>query len=138
MPHVRFPLPLLEALCAEYQTILRLKDWRVTVRIVRRSEIEPRTDRKPNEGEVRWNFNRRTAEVLILSPRDFDVLGYGKDAVQDMEITLAHELTHLKFAALDVKDGSPDETVIEHAVEDLSEAIVLARRGKRARRKMAA
>lgn len=107
----------LEALCRTWQKRLRLQDWTVKVRIVRRHEL----DHADIQGQVTWVLSRREALIKLLDPID-----YLPDCVlpQDLETTLVHELVHLYFAPFDAEDGTLEDIYQEQAIDGLSKALV--------------
>lgn len=110
----------LRELCAEYQKILRLQDWRVTVRVGRPTKQDEGFD-----SGIGWNIENKVAEVFIPSAEY-----YPQDAVepQDMELHLVHELTHLHIAPMPIAREDRNNKDVEFAVEAMAEAVVNLRR----------
>ena len=83
--------------CLEWQQILKLVDWDVSVKIVSREEIE-----EGAEGRCDFVINNKTADISLIKPE-----GYPFDALRpyDIEQTLVHELLHLHFAPFNADTG---------------------------------
>lgn len=110
----------LRQLCAEYQRILRLQDWRVRVKIGR-----PDPEQADDGAYVTYNTTLRVADILIVAPEY-----YPTNAMmpQDMEIDLVHELVHLYFALLGKPSDDTGKDLLEAAIESIAEAVVNLRR----------
>lgn len=107
----------LQTLCARWQQVLRLQDWNVLVRLVREEDME----NGRCGGEVDWVLVKKCARINMLDPVD-----YGKSpwVPQDQEVDLVHELIHLHFAPLKIKDDSPEDKALEFAIEAMAQALV--------------
>src|SRR5581483_7445235 len=104
-----------------WQERLKLESWNVTVRLVRRAELKPKT-----LGNIHWDADTMTATIRVLDPADYK-LAYD-EMLADMEFTLVHELVHLELSSLPRSDAS--RRAEEHAVNQIAEAMLkLARTG---------
>ncbi len=113
----------LQALCSLWQKRLRLQDWTVVVRVVRRHEMAL----KDVQGECEWVLPRKQAVIRLLDPVDYVP---ERIVPQDMETDLVHELLHLYFAPFDADDGTLEEMHQEQAINAIGQALVaLARKG---------
>ncbi len=104
-----------------WQERLRLQDWIVSVKIVRRREMQP--DR---QGEIEFNLYNKVAMISILEPIDYD--DWGK---QDMEDTLVHELLHLHLAGINFHFGKNNdvyEMLEEQAIESIAHGLIQTER----------
>lgn len=106
----------LQGLCTEWQVILRMRDWRIRVAFV---------DSLPDDqavGFIDFKADTKDAEIQILAPA---VYAAGKRSISgyDPEQILVHEMLH---AALN--DDCKDNTIMEHAVDCLADALVNLRR----------
>ena len=110
----------LEALCAEWQKLLRLQDWRVVVRLVRRYEM----DDSDAWGECDWNLSNKRATIRVLDPQDAKP-GSGYDP----ESVLVHELVHLHIAPFRPERDSLAERLMEQAINCLEGALISLKRG---------
>ena len=79
------------------------------------SELKPET-----LGNIHWDADKRTAIVRVLSPSDYQVACPA--ALEDMELTVVHELVHLTLAPL--RKPGTDLGDEERAVVQLSTALL--------------
>lgn len=103
---------------AYWQKQLRLQDWDISVRIMRRHAMP----RATSVGSVQIEIYRR-ANVLLLDPVDFHPDDWPADA--DLEISLVHELLHC--AVYDAGTPTPDsaqDVGLERAIEALAILLV--------------
>lgn len=110
----------LEALCAQWQKILRLQDWNVTVRLVRRYDMND----SDAWGECDWNLGQKTATIRVLDPQDVK-----PTTPYDPESVLVHELVHLHVAPFRPASGSMEERLMEQAINCLEGALISLSRG---------
>ena len=90
-----------------WQDRLRLQDWKVEARIVRKADLKPDT-----LGNLKWNSEDKTATIKVLDPRDYDLAT--ERIPQDMELTVVHELIHLHLSVLPrdpLKKGVEEQVV---------------------------
>jgi hypothetical protein len=99
----------------QWQKHLKLQDWRITLHLVRRSELKPRT-----LGNIHWDTDTKTATLRVLALSDYS-LPY-LEALQDMEFTVVHELVHLQLSSLPRSEAS--RSAEEKAVNVLTEALL--------------
>ncbi len=99
----------LDALCAQWQSALRLRDWDVDAALV-----EPTEMRDPKSlGECSYDLRKKTAAVRIST------------STADAERTLVHELLHLHLAPLDFfVDDKLGEMALEQAVHPIATLLV--------------
>ena len=98
-----------------WQKRLNLEEWRITVVMARKTALKPRT-----LGGTRWDKRKRSATIWVLDPADYR-LPFA-DVLDDLELTLVHELVHLELASLPRSEAS--RSTEEHAVNRLSEALL--------------
>jgi hypothetical protein len=98
-----------------WQQRLRLQDWNVTVRLARATDLRPKT-----LGNINWDRKERTAVISIMDPDDYKLRG--AQMLDDMEMTIVHELVHLHLSGLPRNDDT--KKVEEQAVNMLAEALV--------------
>jgi hypothetical protein len=113
----------LRAKCVEWQRILRLQDWIISVGIFRKRDMKGEN----RCGEVEWTLEKRMASIRILDPVDYPD---GLMEEQDMELTLVHELLHLHLVA--VTPDHEDELrhcALEQAIDAISRGLVALKRG---------
>ena len=100
---------------AVWQERMDLKDWRIRVELVRTERLEPKT-----LGNIHWDTQLKSATICVLSPEDYKL---PHDAMlDDMELTIVHELVHLELASLPRSEAS--RRVEEHAVNAISSALL--------------
>lgn len=105
--------------CAYWQKVLRLEDWDLDVRLVRR-QVLPR-----GVGATDASLYRR-AKIRLLDPLDHYDEAWPQD--NDVELTLVHELLHLVFEeagrpALKNED-SAEYQAFERAIEHTAVALL--------------
>lgn len=98
--------------------LLSLNDWEISVKPVRRTELE-----LDGQGEVKYNFVGKQALILLLDPVDWQ----NDNFEQDHEKTLVHELLHLKFDEIPVKKKFKQKQ--HQLLNDMAKCLVKARRG---------
>ena len=111
--------------CSAYwQRQLRLSDWQVRVRIVRRYDLPP--DRV---AQCQYFITSKSAIVSLLDATDFHPATEFVD--RDHEIGLVHELLHLHIAPFEPKPETLEQKMSEVAIESLAQGLVLINRGVR-------
>lgn len=113
----------LTELCAEWQKRLRLMDWLVTVRY-RRADDMPLANKG---GCCSWKITLKAAVVDVLDPVDYPADSH---FLQDVEVTVVHELLHLHIAPFVADDDTPEDIAQEQAIECIAQALVKAKRGE--------
>lgn len=115
----------LQALCREWQQILRLEDWDIEVRLTRNHEFPD----KYHGGDCHVFVEKQCARIRILPEGDRlpDVM-----APYDQEIDLVHEILHVAFkqSQPEIDDASPHWQQHERAIHRVSEALVGLKREK--------
>lgn len=94
---------------------LKLEEWQVSIAMVRRDSLRPKT-----LGKIQWDKKRKTAVIEVMDPSDYR-LSF-RPMLDDMEFTVVHELVHLSLASLPRSEASRSSE--EHAVNRLAEALV--------------
>ena len=97
-----------------WQQRLKLSDWRVTWTMAHRSDLKPNT-----VGQIHWDKPSKSAAILVLDPSDYRMPFNAM--LDDMELTIIHELVHLKLTSLPHSEASRGSE--EEAVNGLSEAL---------------
>ena len=106
----------LQALCAEWQAILRIQDWDIAVECVRAREIDG------DLGCADIYAPKRMARVQIARVEDVP-----PDCAHiDPETTLVHELLHI---LLPHEDDEARKTAQEQAIHAISCSLVKLKRG---------
>jgi hypothetical protein len=109
-----------EDLTKYWQRQLRLEDWDITIVV---PEHDPRC-----YAEIVHHVGHGTAKITLRNPAICppDLAGN-----PDLEISLVHELLHLRFAFVGIKKETPEEDLHELGIERTAQALVLLNRGER-------
>ena len=109
----------LQALCREWQQILRLQDWDIEIIYVKPCELDPHTG-----GQVIRCDGKKAARIKVLDPECYDPCLIVK---QDVEYTVVHELVHVHFAIFDGLKGAED-TLYEQGIHRLASSLLALKR----------
>ncbi|MEW6769959.1 MAG: hypothetical protein AB1330_01015 [Bacillota bacterium] len=123
----------LSSLCSEWQEILGLQHWAISVSVNRAPDFE---STPPSTGRVKWQLDRLLAHIQVLSSLDYNMSSAAEIGLpQDMEQTLVHELVHLLFVASNAtrSDGGLEEILFEQGVDQVANALVALRRIQKAK-----
>ena len=104
-----------------WQERLKLADWQISVVMARRSDLKPKT-----LGATRWDKDKKTASIWVLDPAEYS-LSF-REVLNDLELTVVHELVHLDLASLPRSEASRSNE--EHAVNRIAEALMALDRQK--------
>lgn len=97
-----------------WQQRLQLGDWRITWTMAHRCDLKPNT-----VGQIHWDRARKSATILVLDSSDYKMPFNAM--LDDMEMTIIHELVHLKLTPLPHSEASRGGE--EQAVDGISEAL---------------
>lgn len=78
-------------------------------------------------GGIRWDRNKKTAEIWVLDASEYKLPVQAM--LDDMELTLVHELVHLDLTSL--PRGQASRGSEERAVEGIAQAMLELDREKR-------
>ena len=98
-----------------WQDRLDLKDWDVKVELVRPNALEPKT-----LGNVHWDSDVKKATISVLSAYDYTLPMQAM--LDDMEVTIVHELVHLHLSSLPRSEATSRNE--EHVVVELTRALL--------------
>ncbi len=98
-----------------WQERMAMKDWHIQVTLVKPEQLEPQT-----LGDVHWDTDQKSATISVLSPESYKLTG--KAMLDDMEVTVVHELVHIELASLPRSDSS--RRIEEHAVVSIARALL--------------
>jgi len=98
-----------------WQQRLKLEAWRISVVQARGSELKPKT-----LGAIRWDKGKKTAVIWVLDPADYRLPF--REMLDDMELTIVHELVHLELASQPRSEASRSGE--EHAVNGIADALL--------------
>ncbi len=112
---------------AEWQKRLNLTDWKISVMVVRSSDLKPRT-----LGNIHWDTERKTAIIRVLDPADYKLKE--RAMLDDMEFTVVHELIHLELSPVlsPLQRNDANRMEEEHAVNHMAQALLDLERQKSA------
>jgi len=105
-----------------WQQRLKLGDWRISVSPARRSELKPNT-----LGAIHWDKSKKTATIWVLDAADYQLPFRGM--LDDLEVTIVHELIHLELASLPRSQASRGSE--EHAVNGIADALLALDRSRK-------
>jgi len=107
-----------------WQNRLNLKDWNVSLAVVRSTELKPNT-----LGHIDWYTDNRTARILVLNPAEYQMPL--DDILADLEFTVVHELLHLgRTCASKQSSSNPaNRSDEERAVNNMTETLLKLDRG---------
>lgn len=100
---------------------LKLNEWSISPALTSREELKLRT-----LGGIRWDKAKKSAVVWILDPAYYQLPIC--EMLDDIEMTIVHELIHLKLASLPRSEASRSSE--EHAVNGIAEALLFLDRAK--------
>lgn len=100
---------------AVWQQRLKLEAWKISVSTAHRTELKPKT-----LGAIRWDKTKKTAVIWVLDSSDYNLPF--RDMLNDMELTIVHELVHLELASLPRSQAS--RSTEEHAVNGIADALL--------------
>jgi hypothetical protein len=106
---------------AVWRQRLKLEDWRISAVMTPRSDFAPQT-----LGGIRWDKTKKSAVIFVLAPSDYRLPF--REMLDDMELTVVHELVHLDLATAPHHEAS--RSVEEHAVNGIAEAMLALDRKK--------
>ena len=106
---------------AVWRQRLKLEDWQISVVMARLSDLPPKT-----LGGIRWDKTKKSAVIFVLAPSDYRLPF--REMLDDMELTVVHELVHLDLATASHHEAS--RSVEEHAVNGIAEAMLALDRKK--------
>lgn len=98
-----------------WQDRLDLKDWDVKVELVRPNALEPKT-----LGNIHWDADVKRATISVLSAYDYTLPTPAM--LDDMEVTIVHELVHLHLSSLPRSEATSGNE--EHVVVELTRALL--------------
>jgi hypothetical protein len=106
---------------AVWRQRLQLEDWRISAVMTPRGDLASKT-----LGGIRWDKTKKSAVIYVLDPSDYRLAF--REMLDDMELTIVHELVHLDLATAPHREAS--RSVEEHAVNGIAEAMLALDRKK--------
>jgi hypothetical protein len=114
----------LNARLAFWQQRLNLQDWKLSVESSHPADLKPET-----LGNIHWDPGKKTAVVRVLAVADYTMACPA--ALEDMELTVVHELVHLTLSPL--RNSATNRSDEEHAVNQIADALLKLERQRRPR-----
>lgn len=108
-----------------WQNRLNLEGWRVSLAVVRSTELKPNT-----LGNIRWDLENKTATIRVLDPAEYSIPF--SEMLDDIEVTVVHELIHLKrdLVLNRYSSSEANRRKEEHAVNRVTETLLKLDRGR--------
>ena len=106
-----------------WQKLLGLSHWHIQVELVPRSALQP-----GKIGTINWSLAPKKATIKVLRAADYKRLP--AEIAADQDVTVVHELVHLRLAELPLKDSEHEE----NAVEAITAALVSGANAEQMRR----
>ena len=100
---------------------LNLEDWQISIIMTRRDDLKANT-----LGGIRWDKGKKSAVVKVQDPADYR-LPFAQ-MLEDMELTIVHELVHLELSSLPRSEAS--RSTEERAVNGIAGALLKLDRQK--------
>jgi hypothetical protein len=107
---------------AVWRQRLKLENWKISAVMTPLSDLAPRT-----LGGIRWDKPKKSAVIFVLNAADYRLPF--REMLDDMELTIVHELVHLELATAQHHEAS--RSVEEHAVNGIAEALLALDRAQR-------
>lgn len=113
-----------EKVCV-WQKKLNLQDWKISVLVVRTADLKPKT-----LGNIHWDGEKKTAVLRVLDPADYKLPF--RAMLNDIELTVVHELIHLELAPVlsPLQRNDANRMEEEHAVNHMAQALLDMERSK--------
>lgn len=115
------PEGFLQARLDSWQKRLKLENWKISIIVSRTGDLRPKT-----LGNIHWDADHMTAVIRVLDPADYRLACPAM--LEDMEVTVVHELVHLELSSLPRPQASRHEE--EYAVSRISDALLKLDREK--------
>lgn len=111
---------------AVWQERLKLSGWQISAQSVRASELKAGT-----LGAIQWDKGKHTATIFVLDVADYRLPL--REMLDDMEVTVVHELIHLELATLSRSEigNRASRSGEERAVNGIADALLQLDRAKR-------
>ncbi len=108
---------------AVWRQRLKLEDWKISAVMTRKTSLAPQT-----LGGIHWDKHKRSAEIWVLDPADYALPFH--EMLDDMELTVVHELMHLELTSLP-RGQANRGAAEERAVSGLADAMLALDRRER-------
>jgi hypothetical protein len=105
----------LNARLSFWQQRLDLHDWKLSVASSHPGDLKPET-----LGNIHWDKDNKSAVIHVLAVSDYKMACAA--AMEDMELTIVHELVHLTLSPL--RSATTNRGDEEHAVNQIADALL--------------
>jgi hypothetical protein len=106
----------LTARLAVWRQRLKLNDWTISIVPAHPGDLKPGT-----LGHIHWEADKKTAWIRVLDASDYRLAC--PDALNDMELTVVHELVHLVLSSVS-RSNEADRGAEEHTVNQIANALL--------------
>jgi hypothetical protein len=106
----------LNARLAVWRQRLKLDDWKISIVPSHPDDLKPGT-----LGHIHWDAEKKAASIRVLDASDYRLAC--PDALNDMELTVVHELVHLVLSSVS-RSVEADRGAEEHTVNQISKALL--------------
>ena len=106
----------LNARLAVWRQRLKLDDWKISIVPSHTDDLKPGT-----LGHIHWDADQKIASIRVLDASDYRLAC--PDALNDMELTVVHELVHLVLSSVS-RSVEADRGAEEHTVNQISKALL--------------
>lgn len=110
------PQEFLTARLAVWRQRLKLNDWTISIVPSHPGDLKPGT-----VGHIHWDVDKKIASIRVLDASDYRLPC--PDALNDMELTVVHELVHLVLSSVS-RSVEADRGAEEHTVNQISHALL--------------
>jgi hypothetical protein len=104
--------------CEYWQKILRLQDWKIDLRIVKRYEMSTPW----RVAECQPSLESKWTSIKLLDAADLNPNSPDQD--KDQELCIVHELLHLHIRPFEPKHDTLESTMMEACIESTAQALV--------------
>jgi hypothetical protein len=94
---------------------LNLEGWQISVIMTRRDDLKENT-----LGGIRWDKRKKSAVIKVQDASDYRLPV--REILDDMELTIVHELVHLELSSLPRSEATRSSE--EHAVNGIAAALL--------------
>jgi len=110
------PQEYLTGRLAVWRQRLKLTDWTISIVLSHPADLKPGT-----LGHIHWDPDRKMASIQVLDASDYRLAC--PDALNDMELTVVHELVHLILSPVS-RSIEADRGAEEHTVNRIADALL--------------
>jgi hypothetical protein len=101
---------------AVWRQRLKVNDWSISIVASHPHDLKPGT-----LGHIHWDVEKKIASIRVLDASDYRMAC--PDALNDMELTVVHELVHLVLSSVS-RSVEADRGAEEHTVNRIANALL--------------